>query len=225
MICGNSLATPTGRPWHRRGRNHGQDSRAVTARTLPQTASRQILSATVPESSHHAAGICHPMRRCREVARATEADMIIATYAEDSSHLADARRMIASLRRFGGPLHDLSVWIVTPNESVYRLAERDFADSVTGPVRSLEIQIPEAIAWLPLAGKAVAAAAAESLAERETDVLVWVDPTRSFSIRRARSCSYRIVRWPGTRSCTTAANASTMRRSTSTGVGYTNCCD
>lgn len=97
-------------------------------------------------------------------------DLIIGTHANDADSLSDARRLLRSLRTYGGILAGTTLWIAGHEEYMESLQE----DRTEGWA-AVECRVPDDLRWLPYSEKPFAAAAAEERAQGHSAVLVWMD--------------------------------------------------
>lgn len=96
--------------------------------------------------------------------------MVIGTFADDEGALADACRLVRSLRRFGGSLSETVVWICVPAELLAAAEEvRQWSTEI------LAFTTPQELTWLPYSAKPFAAARFESRFEAQSETIVWMD--------------------------------------------------
>lgn len=96
--------------------------------------------------------------------------MVIGTYADNEGALADALRLIRSLRHFGGRYSESVVFICVPSKLL------GSADGIRQHnTEILECSAPEEFAWLPYSAKPFAAALFESHTESQPETAVWMD--------------------------------------------------
>ena len=105
---------------------------------------------------------------------ATKQSVVIGVFAESMEDIPPVYQFAASLREFGGKLKDTPI----------RLYVADYSDIdpavITDQAKQLGIEVrtssaPENSLWLFYAGKVYAAGQAESDADGNADILVWVD--------------------------------------------------
>jgi len=85
-----------------------------------------------------------------------------------------------SLRMFGGELTNYPLWMMVPQKLAH------LSETTRQALSGLDIQlnrfeVPEEALRFPFGGKVYAAAAAESLASNEADILVWMDSDTVFA--------------------------------------------
>jgi len=98
-------------------------------------------------------------------------------YGEDER---ESLLMAHSLRMFGGELANQPLWLMMPQKL------EQVSESTRQALRKLDVQInrfevPEEALGFPFGGKVYAAAAAESLASYQADVLIWMDSDTIFA--------------------------------------------
>jgi len=98
------------------------------------------------------------------------ANSIIGTHANDADTLSDARRLLSSLRTFGGSLANTVLWIAGPVE-----CEAGLDWDRTEGWAAVGCRPPDDLQWLPYSEKPFAAAAAEERASGQSAVFVWMD--------------------------------------------------
>lgn len=105
--------------------------------------------------------------------------IIFAIYAESAGQLLNICRLAQSLRAFGGRFNQAPVWAYVPDHIT--IDDEEIPDQL----RDLGIEIrpshtPGAARWFYYAGKPYAAAAAETAAQDQTDILAWLDEDTIF---------------------------------------------
>ncbi|MCP4680328.1 MAG: hypothetical protein GY854_33535, partial [Deltaproteobacteria bacterium] len=125
--------------------------------------------------------------------------VILATYAASSEELQHAFYLAESIREFGGAMSASPIRIYVPDDVKPQLAEieKGFAP-LDASVRTSHV--PVEAAWFYYAGKVYAAGQAESEAESEGAVLVWMDEDtillrepEAFRLQPGVSFAYRPV--------------------------------
>ncbi len=101
--------------------------------------------------------------------------LVFASFAETRMQLESLLLFTESLHVFGGEFRETAIWIFLPeplqrNESslIKRFSEKG--------VQTWLSQTPQQLAWLGFSGKVFAASLAEAQAEKNQDVLCWLDP-------------------------------------------------
>jgi len=85
-----------------------------------------------------------------------------------------------SLRTFGGELANYPLWMMVP-QTLAHLGETTLQALSGLDVQLHRFEVPEEALKFPFGGKVYAAAAAESLASNEADILVWMDSDTVFA--------------------------------------------
>jgi len=105
--------------------------------------------------------------------------MVFATYAESDEQLRHVCKMAESLRAFGGRFKDAPLWLYLPSH--YTVRDSSLVERLSiSEVQTFECITPEKAKWCYYAGKTYAAGDAESRAEKEAVVLVWLDEDTIF---------------------------------------------
>ncbi|MEW6187201.1 MAG: hypothetical protein AB1585_15820 [Thermodesulfobacteriota bacterium] len=106
-------------------------------------------------------------------------DIIFAFMPGQGSAEAESLLLVKSIRQFGGRWRNNPIWVMIPNriETLSPLT-RQSLEAFEARLLPFEVKA-ETLAFL-YGGKVVAAAAAETLAEDQTDLLVWMDSDTVF---------------------------------------------
>ena len=99
------------------------------------------------------------------------------------AHGGDERESLLlarSLRTFGGKLANYPLWMMMP-QKLGQVSETTRQTLSGLDVQLNRFEVPEGALGFPFGGKVYAAAAAESLASNETDILVWMDSDTVFA--------------------------------------------
>lgn len=98
----------------------------------------------------------------------------VITLVETPAEIQSARLLLDSLRRFGGPLSSIPVWIFYPPE----LALADIPEPFPNlqPIQLIPLNIEPSGSDYPFAAKVQACAQAEALAQDRQRTLIWFNP-------------------------------------------------
>jgi hypothetical protein len=108
-----------------------------------------------------------------------ESPLIFAFMPGRGSPEAESVLLVKSLRAFGGRWRNSPIWVLVPND-VNSLSDAARQDLEKLEARLLPFKVEARTLDFIFGGKVVASAAAESLAEGQADVLVWMDSDTVF---------------------------------------------
>jgi hypothetical protein len=108
-----------------------------------------------------------------------ESPLIFAFMPGRGSPEAESVLLVKSLRAFGGRWRNHPLWVMIPN-TLETLSETTRAELLALGAKLLPFEVETRTLEFIFGGKVVASAAAESLAEGQADVLVWMDSDTVF---------------------------------------------
>lgn len=126
-------------------------------------------------------------------------DFVIAFLVKNDEYLVYAKRLISSVRNFGGEFFNSKLWIMVPEQQISDFRQNDHF--VNDPnLEIINFQVTDDALMFPFAAKIYAASEAERLAEKEGVNLVFIDTNslvfnepKPFSLDEGISLAYRPV--------------------------------